>query len=247
MNYHYSSDIAGFSTYNPHHLAALGVIAILCAAIVWCGNRSKPRLRLWVGLVVVWLVVGYGIVFYLQQFLARSLSMQYSLPLELCNLSLIACGVSLLWKNALAAEIAYYWGLGGGLHALFTPELQWGFPSWSFILYFWGHGVTVLAVVFLIACKKFRPRRGSIVRMMVAVNLYALVVGAIDAVMDWNYGYLCAKPSTPSLLDYLGPWPWYVLWLEVIAWLTFLLLSIPFAWRQRAKSSRISADFAGNS
>ena len=65
--------------------------------------------------------------------------------------------------------------------------------------------------------------------MMVGLNCYALAVGGLDAIAGWNYGYLCRKPSEPSLLDFLGPWPWYLLSLEVVAFLMFLVLDLP--WR----------------
>jgi len=130
------------------------------------------------------------------------------------------------------------------LQATATPELSRGFPSWDFILFFWSHGVTLMAIIFLIAEPGFKPRRGSIVRLMIALNIYGLVVGAIDAVAGWNYGYLCRKPSEPSLLDVLGPWPWYLFSIEVIALLTFLILYLPwwisgkFGKRDRALTKR---------
>ena len=65
--------------------------------------------------------------------------------------------------------------------------------------------------------------------MMIALNIYAVVVGIINAIAGWNYGYLCRKPAMPSLLDFLGPWPWYLLSLELVAFLTFLILDL--VWR----------------
>jgi uncharacterized membrane protein YwaF len=41
------------------------------------------------------------------------------------------------------------------------------------------------------------------------------------------------KPATPSLLDMLGPWPWYLLAGELIAVLLVLLLYLPFALADR--------------
>lgn len=64
--------------------------------------------------------------------------------------------------------------------------------------------------------------------MMIALNIYGLIVGSINALTGWNYGYLCRKPAEPSLLDFLGPWPWYLLSLEFIALATFLLLLLPW-------------------
>lgn len=78
--------------------------------------------------------------------------------------------------------------------------------------------------------------------MMIALNCYALVVGAVNANWGWNYGYLCRKPSGPSLLDYLGPWPWYLLSLELVALAMFLLLELP--WRTPLLSGNRRGDRA---
>jgi len=218
-----------FQALNYHHLAALGIIASLGVAIAWASAVLPPVARKWLGRFIGLLLLGYAAVFYAQQWIGHSLSWQYSLPLELCSLVLIACILCMFWPHPFTAEIAYFWGLGGVLHAIATPDLGWSFPSWEFILFFWGHGATVLAIVYLIASGSFKPGRASILRMMLALNLYGAAVGAIDTVTGWNYGYLCRKPSMPSLLDYLGPWPWYLLSLELIAFVSFFLLDLP--WR----------------
>jgi hypothetical integral membrane protein (TIGR02206 family) len=65
-------------------------------------------------------------------------------------------------------------------------------------------------------------------RAMLAVNILAAVVGAFDLLFKANYMYLRAKPRNPSLLDFLGPWPWYIATSEGIALLVFTLLYLPF-------------------
>ncbi len=220
---------AYFHTFDLQHVITLGVIAVLCwliARVAMSGNLSA---RKWLGRLLGFILMGYTVCIYTQQAVQHWWSWENSLPLELCNLVLIACLISLFRPNQWTTEIAYFWGLGGVLQATLTPDLTRGFPSWDFILFFWGHGATLFAITFLISSRGFRPRKGSILRMMIALNIYGLVVGAIDAIMGWNYGYLCRKPAMPSLLDFLGPWPWYLLALEFIALLSFLLLDLP--WR----------------
>ncbi len=220
-----------FHAFSIQHILVQGIIAVLCVLVVWATRRNAFSDHKWLRLLLGFCLIGYAGVFYVYQGIEHALSWKYSLPLDICSLVLIACVFCLFRPSQFAFEIAYFWGLGGVLQAMATPDLATGFPSWEFILFFWGHGATLLAIVFFLAGRNFRPRSNSVLNMMIALNIYALVVGAVNAIMGWNYGYLCQKPAVPSLLDFLGPWPWYLLSLEFIAFLTFLLLILPWKYR----------------
>jgi uncharacterized membrane protein YwaF len=60
------------------------------------------------------------------------------------------------------------------------------------------------------------------------LNVYAAAIAAFDTVFRTNYFYLCRKPVNPSLLDYMGPWPLYILTGEAVAVLLFWLVALPF-------------------
>jgi hypothetical integral membrane protein (TIGR02206 family) len=220
-----------FHAFDAQHIITLIIIVVLCLLVAKAARREELSRNTWLRVLIALSLLSYTAFFYIQQGMKGSLSWEYSLPLELCNIVMLACLISLFRPNQLATEIAYYWGLGGVLQATATPDLARGFPSLDFILFFWSHGTTLIAIAFLIMSHDFRPRNCSIVRMMVALNIYGLVIGSADAVMEWNYGYLCWKPFVPSLLDLLGPWPWYLLSLEMIALLTFLILDVPWRFR----------------
>jgi hypothetical integral membrane protein (TIGR02206 family) len=222
---------ASFHAFDMQHIIALIGIAMLCLLVAKTTPKEDPsqsrRLRGLIG----FLLVGYVLFFYVQQGIEGALTWKYSLPLDLCSLVLAACIVSLIRPGQFITEIAYFWGAGGILQALATPDLAEGFPSIPFILFFWGHGASLMAITFLIMRRDFRPEKGSVLRMMIALNFYALVVGTVNAIMGWNYGYLCRKPYAPSLLDFLGPWPWYLLSIELIALVSFLILYAPWRFR----------------
>ena len=228
---------AAFHVFGAHHVFALILICGLCALVAKAASRERISGHKWLRGLLVSFLTGYIAFFYVQQGVEGALTWKYSLPLDLCSLVLILCLISLLRPNRFIAEAAYFLGLGGIPQALATPDLANGFPSVEFILFFWGHGASLATITFLIASRVFRPSRHSVLRMMMAVNFYALVMGMVDAVTGWNYGYLCRKPTAPSLLDYLGPWPWYLLSIELIALLTFLILYFP--WRFNKKESGI--------
>jgi hypothetical integral membrane protein (TIGR02206 family) len=213
-----------FHPFGLQHLAALGVLAACCVLTARIVSLLSDSQRKWAGRFIGILLIGYAAVFYIRQYAAGMLSLEYSLPLDLCSVVLIAVIAAQFRAGRLQCEIAFFWGLGGTTQALITPDLGSGFPSWDFILFFWSHGAILLGIVFIIAATDFRPQRNSVVRMMMALNIYAAATGTVDRVMGWNYGYLCQKPAVHSLFDYLGPWPWYLLSLEGVALVTFWVL-----------------------
>jgi hypothetical integral membrane protein (TIGR02206 family) len=216
-----------FLLFAGDHIAALACLLVLGLLVFRLARiGSEPQKRL-LSRVMAGMLLCYGCVIYFDMWRSGALGWGYSLPLELCHWVLIAAFVALLRPSQLAAEIAYFWGTAGTLQATLTPDIANGFPSWEFIQFFWSHGGILLSIVWLIG-RGFRPRRRSVLRMMLAVNAYALLVGAIDALLGWNYGYLCAKPLNPSVLDFMGPWPWYLASLEAIALASFVLLDLPW-------------------
>lgn len=149
------------------------------------------------------------------------------LPLELCDWSLWLVIVVLLTLQSVVFDIVYYWALAGASMSLLTPNMS--HPSiFQSIQFFADHGLIVVATLYLVWSGQLRPRRGSVVRAMVALNLTAAVAGTFDYCFKTDYMFLRAKPLTASLLDVLGPWPWYILSCEGVGMGLFMLLYLPF-------------------
>jgi hypothetical integral membrane protein (TIGR02206 family) len=221
-----------FSILGVQHLTVLALLCLVGLGLVRLRNWAERRREV-VGKVIGLALLGYAAAIYGQKAVAGELSWDSSLPLEFCHWVLAACVFSLFRRSQTGTELAYYWGLAGTLQATLTPDINHGFPSWEFVQFFWSHGGILLALVFLCFARNFSPRPDAVLRMFVGVNVYALAVGSTDALFGWNYGYLCEKPVNPSLLDYLGPWPWYLIVLEGIALASFVVLDLPWRLRRR--------------
>jgi hypothetical integral membrane protein (TIGR02206 family) len=63
------------------------------------------------------------------------------------------------------------------------------------------------------------------------------VVFGLNFALGSNYLFIMRPPDTPSLIDMLGPWPWYILSIEAIAIILCLLLYLPYALRDRRQQS----------
>jgi hypothetical integral membrane protein (TIGR02206 family) len=75
---------------------------------------------------------------------------------------------------------------------------------------------------------------------MVAANVYLFVITVINYLLGSNYMYTLSKPSSASILDLMGPWPWYVFFAEFLALGMFLLLYLPFALADRRTRREIA-------
>lgn len=223
-----------FRLFGSSHLAALLVIVLVATGLVVLARSSRaPRLRRGcehaLALILCALTFGRLIA---QPFRDGPFDLQGALPLHYCDLAAMTGAFALWTHRQRLCEIAYFFGLSGTLQALVTPALQTDFPALRYWTFFGSHGAVVITSVYVVLGLRRPPRRGAVARAMLVMSAYALGVGTLDAIMHTNYGFLCSKPPTASLMDWLGPWPWYIgsLWLVGLAF--YLLLDFPF-WIRR--------------
>ena len=107
---------------------------------------------------------------------------------------------------------------------MITPDLHQTVPSVFFFTYFTTHSGAVVAAVLLVFGLGEPIRPGAVRRAFGATLLMAAVAGAADVITGGNYMYLRAKPSDPSLLDYMGPWPVYIASAAALALVLFTAL-----------------------
>jgi len=154
-------------------------------------------------------------------------------PLQLCDLALLATCWALLSPRPLIGEIAYFWGLAGSLQAVLTPDLREAFPDYWWVKFFISHCGVVLSVVYLAVTGRVTPTHRSVWTLFGLTNLYALTAGMVNWLAGTNFGYLAHKPVQPSLLDAFGPWPYYIIGMELAALASFYLYYAPFALATR--------------
>jgi hypothetical integral membrane protein (TIGR02206 family) len=160
------------------------------------------------------------------------------LPLEICDLAAWLAVAALAGAPPVFGELLYFVGLAGTVQALLTPDLGVAFPSYPAAKFFLGHGGTVAAAILLLATGRLRPRPGAWWRALLWLNAYAAAVLVLDLAAGTNYIYLARKPPVPTLLDAMGPWPWYILTGDAAAAALFFLLQLPFRSRRSGQGDR---------
>src|SRR2546421_10724660 len=220
-----------FQPYGLPHLTVIFLTIVLpfaLAAIVWRTKSSRAE-KVIVGLLSAILVLNY--VVYLIFIRSRgTANWQQMLPMQLCDWGMVVVIVAMCTGNQRWFEVAYFWGIGGTLQAVLTPNLRFGFPDWRFISFFTSHCGIIVGVVFVMLTRRYRPYPMSIVRVFLWSEFYFVVTFITDKLTGFNYGFLLHKPEAFSILNFLSDSHWlYLLQMHGVALLFFLVLYAPFA------------------
>ena len=231
-----------FHLFGVTHLAILSATVLLAALLAAVERRlstGSKTLRLSLAAVLLFDTAWwYGYMAWHGQSLFPS-----QLPLDLCDVTLYLTVIALFTLSPAVFDLAYYYALAGTSMALLTPDLWEQFPSLPTVQFFIAHGLVVTAVLYLVWSRLARPRKGSVARAMLAFNLFAVFDGIFNWIFKTNFMYLCAKPGNASLLDFFGPWPWYIAVTEGVAFVLFLLLYLPFRKPQKqTRSEQMAAE-----
>lgn len=235
LDKYFALDYAGpaFSVLGAPHLIALFLLLVLNIALLPLKQRTA-RARTGARLVLTVVLWSAELSWHVWNAVVGTWSIRSMLPLNLCSAFIWLCGLMLLFRSRQIYEFAYFLGIGAAAQYLATPDLGlYGFPHFRFFQAFLSHGLLLTAPIYMTAVEGFRPTWNSLRRVILCTNVYAAGVYFVNRALGSDYLMLNAKPATPSLLDILPPWPYYILWMEILGLLTFLLLYLPFAIRDR--------------
>ena len=213
----------------PEHLIPLFVIAAGIALVLVVARwRRGPLVELGARVIAVGVVLA-EFAWWILAIAQDRWSLQYNLPLHLCELGCFVLAAALWWRMQFAFEVAYFWGLGGTLPGLFTPSIPGHFPDAVYFQYYAEHALVVLGALYLVLALGMRPAKGAVMRVFTATAIYAVAVWFVDLATNGNYLFLRYLPPTRTALDYMGPWPWYLITGTVLAIVVMNALYMPFA------------------
>lgn len=246
MSQFFAADFTGgaFVLFSPPHLAALGVLLLLNLYLLRFRGAPEPvrhRVR-WTLALILW---ANELAWHAWNYAIGRWTIQTMLPLHLCSVLVWVGAFMLVTKNYRIYEFAYLLGISGALQALLTPDLGiYGFPHFRYFQTFISHGLIVTAAIYMTVVEGFHPTWKSLLRVAVWMNIYMVVVYFINTAIGSNFLMINHKPETASLLDLMPPWPIYILYMEALGAVMFLLLYLPFAirdWRVGRQAESLSA------
>ncbi len=197
----------------------MAVTLLLPFAFLWI-TRIFPKNRFPEYFLAV-AIMGGEIAYISLKIIHGLFDLRYHLPLQLCDLAAASVVLAIFSHRKIFFELAFFWGLTGTLQAILTPDLQHDFPHPDFLVFFMMHSGIVAGVLFLAISGKKCIRPGSAIRVFLLSQIYIGGMIPLNFLLEANYGYLTHKPFRGTLMEYLGPWPWYILSFELAAILLF--------------------------
>ena len=216
-----------FVRFGPAHLSVLLAIPLLALALAALTKRV-PSLRTRVRFVLAISVLTVEVGWFLALFFHYGVGWRWVLPFRLSDMSILLTVFVAFTLHQATFDVVYYWGLTAVPLAMLMPDLLEPFPDPYTIVFFLLHGLVVAILLYLVWSGTLRPGAHSAVRSFLALNAFMLLVLGVNFALGTNYMYLMQKPEQPSLLDYFGPWPVYLLTSEAVAAMLFGLLGLPF-------------------
>ena len=216
-----------FASFSSSHWCTLAVFVGLLALVIKLGQKLSGGQNLWLGRgIAVFLTITVLIFSWIHSYNGL-FNHKVDLPLSICNLFALLAPLLFWHPNFRRFEIIYFLVLCGTFQAMLTPDLYAGFPSYGFFKYWIVHGGLVILVIHHLLAFKLIPEAKSMLRTFVWLNIYLLALIPINLGLDANYLYMMSKPINPSILDYFGPWPFYILVCEVLAIGFFAVAYVP--------------------
>ena len=147
MGKYFGSDYAGghFVFFSTSHLTALiTLFTIYLLLYLFRALFKQTAINNYARFTLALLLIAQELFLNIWHIANGTWSVATSLPLHLCGVAIILSAVMLINNNYKLYELNYFWGLGGAIQALLTPDIgNYGFPHFRYFQFFISHGLII--------------------------------------------------------------------------------------------------------
>lgn len=218
-----------FEAYTIEHYLPLILIALFGTSIIIIARSrfneiQQSRCLFYISLIPF---IGAFMLYPLATY-EGDINIKEDLPLHMCRAIALASPFIVLKSSRYWIGVFYFWIMAGTLNANITPDVEYGFPHWSYFSYWMMHSFLVIIPLYYVIVLKVKINTRDLWNAFIMMNAFVIVTLVVNFILDSNYMYTRAKPPVDSLLDVLGPWPLYLITGQLLAAGLFYLAYLPF-------------------
>src|SRR5258707_11381320 len=170
------NDAPEFQPYGLPHLTVIFITIVLPFALAALVRRTKSQRIERVIVVALSAVLILNYLAYLVFIRSRGVAdWRQMLPMQMCDWGIVVVIVAMWTGHQRWFEVAYFWGIGGTLQAVLTPNLPYGFPDWRVINFFISHCRIIFGRVFLMLVPHYCPYSVVLLRLWLWLGVFFLV------------------------------------------------------------------------
>jgi len=147
----------------------------------------------------------------------------FSVPLHICSFGVMFSVIVLLTDNKRVFDYLFYFGILGGLLALFIPNsLGYTYYNMRYYHFILLHMSITIVPIYYYKAYHYRLKLKSVYRTILLVLCLSPLVAFVNYKFDKNYMFIGEKPVIIAHL--LPDWPYYIIVFLIIAFIALHLL-----------------------
>ena len=149
----------------------------------------------------------------------------FTLPLNLCNISVIIIGIFLIIRKNTLFNIAYFW-FTGAILAVILPGIDTYRTSFYIYVFMGLHFLEIMAVIFSFIHLDVRVTKKGLYSALIGYLILCLVASIVNYYSSTNYMFLYDYIITA--VNFIEPFILYVVLLISLFMLSMILTYLPF-------------------
>ena len=221
-----------FILFSNEHLITVGIGFISCILLVFLGFFTEKKATF--AKIVAIAVLGVKIAELLFRHHYYGETVAELLRLHLCPIVIILSIFMMFFHSEVLFQPVYFWSIGA-FFAILMPDIRDGMSNFASQSFFITHFFILFSTAYAFVHFRFRPTKvGFLCSFLLLVTL-AFIMYFVNNKLGTNFLYVNHPPVTKSLMDFMGPWPYYIFSLAGIDIAISFFMYLPFRKNKKSK------------
>ncbi len=221
-----------FILFSNEHLITVGIGFISCILLVFLGFFTEKKATF--AKIVAIAVLGVKIAELLFRHHYYGETVAELLPLHLCPIVIILSIFMMFFHSEVLFQPVYFWSIGA-FFAILMPDIRDGMSNFASQSFFITHFFILFSTAYAFVHFRFRPTKAGFLCSFLLLVTLAFIMYFVNNKLGTNFLYVNHPPVTKSLMDFMGPWPYYIFSIAGIDIAISFFMYLPFRKNKKSK------------